>query len=54
MNKVNFHRYIDSHKNILVVVKTVYGKLIAGFSTSAISVNGTERGDGLLIPLWNQ
>lgn len=31
-NKTNFHRYIDGHRNIVIIIKTIYGKLIAGYS----------------------
>jgi hypothetical protein len=54
LNKVNFHRYIDNHKHLVIIIKTIYGKLIAAYSESEVSINGTYRGLGLLLPLWSR
>lgn len=32
LNKVNFHKYIDDHNHIVLVVKTIFGKMVAGYS----------------------
>ena len=31
-NKTNPHKYIDKHPNIVVILKTIFGKYIAAFS----------------------
>ena len=31
-NKTNPHKYIDKHPNFVIIIKTIYGKYIAGFS----------------------
>ena len=31
-NRTNPHKYIDRHPNIVLIIKTIYGKFIAGFS----------------------
>lgn len=51
-NKVNFHRYVDKHRHIILIIKTIYGKLIAGYSAEAFDPNGIKRGFGLIISLW--
>lgn len=32
LNKVNFHRYVDKIDNLLVIVKTTKGAILAGYS----------------------
>lgn len=35
-------------------MKTEYNKIVAAYCESYFSVNGTEFGNGLLMPLWDQ
>lgn len=37
MNTVNYHKYIDEHPNICVVIRLKNLQLIAGFSVSPVS-----------------
>lgn len=32
MNKTNFHKYFDNKDNIVIIIKTIYGSYIAGYS----------------------
>lgn len=32
INKSNFHHYIDNHPNVIVIIKTITGYFLAGFS----------------------
>lgn len=32
LNKVNFHKYIDKLDNLLVIVKTAKGAILAGYT----------------------
>lgn len=48
LNKVNFHKYIDDHPNICLVLKLKNGRLIAGFTQSPI-VEGVLATEGALI-----
>lgn len=54
INKANPHRYIDKHKNIVLIAKTIYGKYIAAYSKEMIDSAGCKEGFGLLMGLWNQ
>ena len=54
MNRVNFHKYIDDHKHIVLVIKTLYGKVIAGYSEQCFNSNGTKKGNAYLMALWNK
>ena len=36
-NKANIHRYIDNLTNVVVIVKTIYGQILAAFTESAFS-----------------
>lgn len=32
LNKVNFHRYIDGHNHVVLIMKTILGRMIASYS----------------------
>jgi hypothetical protein len=51
-NRTNFHKYIDKHRHIVFICKTIYGKLIAGYSEEAFDPNGIKRGYGMILSLW--
>lgn len=54
LNRVNFHKYIDNHMHIVLVAKTIYGRVIAAYSEECFTSKGTKKGDALLMALWNQ
>lgn len=37
-----------------MIVKTICGKLIAGYSEEAFDSNGTKKGYGMLLSLWGR
>ena len=53
-NRTNPHKYIDRHKNIVLIAKTVFGKYFAAYSQEAINSGGNKPGFGLLLSLWSQ
>ena len=50
LNKVNFHRYIDSIDHLLVIIKTKYGAYTAAYSEGGFEKKALDK-DGLLISL---
>jgi hypothetical protein len=54
-NRTNFHLYIDNHADIVLIVKTATGQLIAGYSEDPVTSNAiVPRNNGLLLSLTNQ
>lgn len=53
-NKTNFHRYIDHHRHLVIIMKTIYGKLIAGYTAEAFNPNGIVKGLGVIMSLWSE
>ena len=37
-----------------MVIKTIYGKLIAAYSEKPFCSGGIQKGHGLLLSLWNR
>jgi hypothetical protein len=38
----------------VLVVKTIYGKMVAAYSQESFNPNGVKKGPGMMIPLWNE
>ena len=53
-NKANFHQYIDKHRHIVFIFKTIYGKIGAAYSEHCFDPSGTKKGNALLLSLWNK
>lgn len=43
-NRTNFHKYIDGFSHIVIIIKTIYGKLIAAYSEKPFVEKGIEKG----------
>ena len=54
LNKVNFHKYIDNYKHIVLIAKTIYGKTIAGYSEACFNSKATTVGNAFVMALWNK
>lgn len=54
VNPTNFHKYIDHHLNILLVVKLKNGFMLAVFHEDAISDKMSSRNIGLIFSLTNR
>ena len=53
-NRTNFHKYVDKQRHIVAIFKTIYGRLIAGYSEEAFDVGGIIRGHGMIFSLWGR
>lgn len=51
---MNFHKYIDGHINIVVIAKTIYGRMIAAYSEKCFHLGGVEKGNAFLMTLSTQ
>jgi hypothetical protein len=48
LNTTNFHKYIDNHRNLCLLVRLKNYRVVAGFSVGAI-IEGTASTEGGLI-----
>ena len=53
VNKINFHTYVDGHRNIVLIIKAFNGSHIAAFSEDPFSPNEVATKGGLLLSLTN-
>ena len=53
LNKINFHQYIDNISNILLILKTVDGLFIAGYSEGPFHKKTSDK-DGIIFSLTNR
>lgn len=51
---MNFHKYIDNRQHLVVIVKTIFGRLIAGYTEQCFNSTGIKKGQAMLFSLWNQ
>ena len=51
LNKINFHKYIDDHECLLVIVKMKNGALLAGFTEGPFVPKKVSDRDGLIMSL---
>jgi hypothetical protein len=51
LNKTNFHRYIDNIPNIVVLIKTVTGWVVSGYSEGSFYPKMNSTKNGLIISI---
>lgn len=52
-NTINFHHYIDGHDNLVAIVRTALGFMLAAFSESCVRAKHPATKGGLLFSLSN-
>jgi len=53
LNKINFHKYLDEHPNILTIVKLANGRIVAAFSDQPF-YPGNKGNDAIIMSLQDQ
>lgn len=53
VSKINFHTYVDGHRNIVLIIKTSNGSHIAAFSEDPFSPNEVATRGGIIFSLTN-
>jgi hypothetical protein len=53
LNKINFHKYLDRHPNILAIAELRNGLIVAGFSSDPFIPN-TRGTKGLILSITNE
>jgi hypothetical protein len=53
LNRVNFHKYVDNHPNILTIVKLANGRIIVGFSDQPFC-SGNRGNDAIIMSLHDK
>jgi hypothetical protein len=53
LNKINFHKYLDRHPNILALAQLRNGLIVAGFSSDPF-IPQTRGTNGLIISVTNE
>ena len=51
LNQTNYHKYIDEHKNICVVLRLKNGRLLSAYSVSPVSSDTIANEGGLVFSL---
>lgn len=53
-HKINFHERVDNHPNLVLIVETIHGKLIAGYYSGVYDSDKPMKGEALIFSLTNE
>jgi len=54
LNKTNFHNYVDGHECILLIIKSLKGNIIGGYSESPFKFGVVANKDGFIFNATNK
>ena len=54
LNETNFHKYIDDHEHLLLIVELENGHRVGGYSEAKLQPKMQSNKDGLLLSISNK